>query len=326
MKKKFVVFALCIAMAGLCACGAEEKLPEDITGEPISMTESSVGEKTGAEDGAAASASEENGAASRLEQVLGGIVVIDFNHDFTADVQADVDAVVEATATVQDEWNAINKVAEKYEPLAKAAATQAEMNKAASWFYALWDQELNNLWGRISKQADDQTKERLLADQRNWVAMKEEVTIEYLGREEDGGSIYPQLKFGFWEEITKNRVAILANELAKIQGEAFSMPERTSNYGVYVDNEGTGSVYSSLITRRSWENADEAMISLYRTGTLEGTFKDLGNGTLEFVSYDEKIRGIITLNGWNGASFKVTSCDGDAIVSVGDEYEFNFVF
>lgn len=57
------------------------------------------------------------------------------------------------------------------------------------------------------------------------------------------------------EEITKNRAYVLANELAKIKGESFVMPEKSAKYGLFADNQGTGSVYSSLNTRQGWDGA-----------------------------------------------------------------------
>ena len=220
----------------------------------------------------------------------------------------------------------MTKITEQFDKLAKAANTQSEMNMTAKWFYVIWDKELNSLWSRISSQADAQTKEQLLAEQRNWVSMKEEVTLEYVGSSEEGGSIYPTLQFGFWEEITRNRVYVLANALCKIKGESFNMPERAAKYGICVDNQGTGEVYSSLITHQSWEGADEAIISIYRTGTIEVTFEDQGNGKFAFTSYDEKIKGIITLKGWDGASFEVTEVSGESFVDAGETYDFGFAF
>ena len=44
------------------------------------------------------------------------------------------------------------------------------------------------------------------------------------------------------------------------------MPEKSAKYGLFVDNQGTGSVYSSLITRQGLEGEDEALISIYREG------------------------------------------------------------
>lgn len=81
--------------------------------------------------------------------------------------------------------------------------------------------------------------------------------------------MYPMLVNSLWEENTKNRDYFIANELAQIKGEAFAMPDVSTKYGLFVDNQGTGAVYSSLITRQSWEGEDEAIISVYRTGGME---------------------------------------------------------
>lgn len=113
--------------------------------------------------------------------------------------------------------------------------------------------ELNNLWSRFSDLADPQTKEKILTEQRNWIDMKEEVTLLDIGSYEENGSMYPLLQNSYLEEITKNRAYVIANELAKIKGESFVMPEKSAKYGLFVDNQGTGSVYSSLITRQGLE-------------------------------------------------------------------------
>ena len=93
-----------------------------------------------------------------------------------------------------------------------------------------------------------------------------------------------------------------------------------------MDDQGTDNVYSSLVTRQSMEGKDEAIISLFRTGEIRGTFEDQGNGKLAFTSDDKKVQGIILLKGWDGASFEVTAVDGSSIVAVGDIYDFDFAF
>ncbi len=147
-----------------------------------------------------------------------------------------------------------------------------------------------------------------------------------LGSSEENGSIYPLLQNSFLEEITKNRAYILANELAKIKEESFVMPEKSAKYGLFIDNQGTGSVYSSLNTRQGLEGDDEAVISIYRQGGTEGTFADNGNGELTFTSDDGSIKGIIKINGWDGASFKVTETSGESVFSAGEEFQFPFAF
>lgn len=251
---------------------------------------------------------------------------IDFTYDYSEDIKADVDDVVSNSTSLQEELTNIEKIIQKYTPLAEAAQTQGEMNVAAQWLYTIWDTELNNLWSRFSNSADQQTKENLLAEQRNWINMKEEVILLSIGSKEENGSMYPLLQNSFLEEITKNRAYVLARELAKIKGEDFVMPEVSAKYGTFVDDQGTGDIYSSLITRQNWEGKDEAVISIYRQGEMEGSFVDNGNGELVFTSEDGSVKGTIKIDGWNGASFKVTEISGESPFSVGEEFEFPVTF
>lgn len=244
--------------------------------------------------------------------------------DYGPEIEADVKAAVDSASSIQDEIDKIQDLVAKYALTASKAETQTEMNMMSGLTFSIWDRELNSLWSRISNQADEQTKERLLADQRNWNSMKDEVKLESIGRPEDGGSMYPMSENAFYEEITFNRCCILANELAKIKGESYSMPKR-SMYATYVDNQGTGNVYSTLITKTGMELDNEAVISIYRLGETEGTFSDKGNGVYEYVSYSENVKGIIRMNGWDGATFEVTECF-DCPFNAGDKYEFDFAF
>ena len=138
--------------------------------------------------------------------------------------------------------------------------------------------------------------------------------------------MYPLLQDSYLEEITKNRAYVLARELAKIKGEDFAMPEVSAKYGTFVDNQGTGDIYSSLITRQNWEGKDEAVISIYREGEKEGSFVDNGNGELSFTSEAGSVKGMIKIDGWNGASFKVTETYGESPFSAGEEVEFPLAF
>lgn len=251
---------------------------------------------------------------------------IDFTYDYSEDIKADVDNVVLNSTSLQEELTNIDKITQKYTPLAEAAQTQGEMNIAAQWLYTIWDAELNNLWSRFSNSADRQTKENLLVDQRNWINMKEEITLLSIGSREENGSMYLLLESSFLEEITEKRAYVLARELAKIKGEDFVMPEVSTKYGTFVDNQGTGEIYSYLLTRQNWEGKDEAVISIYRQGEIEGSFADNGNGELIFSSEDGSVSGTIQIDGWDGASFKVTEICGESPFSVGEEFEFPLTF
>ena len=222
-------------MAGLCAgCGKEEAEINSLSPESKS---SQSEEQSG-------SASEENNDIV-LNDTLDintldiNTPEIDFTYDYSEDIKADVEYVVSHSASLQQELENIETITQKYTPLAEAAQAQLEMNISSKWFFVIWDTELNNLWDRFSNAADQQTKENILAEQRNWIAMKEEVTLLNLGPREENGSIYPLLQNSYLEEITKNRSYVLANELAKIKGESFVMPELSEKYGLFIDNQGT---------------------------------------------------------------------------------------
>ena len=265
-----------------------------------------------------------NGEEDDIE--LKDTIEIDFTYDYTEDIKADVAYVVSNSSSLQEELKNIDTITQKYTLLAESALTQGEMNVASQWLYVIWDTELNNLWSRFSSLANQDTKEMVLEEQRNWIAMKEEVTLMSLGSQEENGSMYPMLVNSLWEEKTKNRAYFIANELAQIEGESFAMPEASTKYGLFVDNQGTDAVYSSLITQQSWEGEDEAIISVYRLGEIEGSFIDNGNGNLDFTSDDGSIKGTIQINGWNGATFEVTETIGAVPFSVGEKFEFPFAF
>ena len=306
MKKRIYVMTLAL-MFGLCSgCGKEQA---DSESKSIQAEEQ-------------ADAADKTNNDIELNDNL----EIDFTFDYSEDIKADVDYVVTNSTSLQEELENIEQIIQKYTPLAQSAQSQMEMNISSGWFFVIWDTELNSLWSRFSNSVDQQTKERVLAEQRNWIDMKEEVTLLSLGTAEENGSMYPLLQNSFLEEITKNRAYVLANELAKIKGESFAMPEVSEKYGLFVDNQGTGDVYSFLITRQGWEGDDEAIISIYRQGETEGTFTDNGNGELNFTSDDGSVKGIIKINGWNGASFEITEISGASAFSVGEIFEFPFVF
>ena len=311
MKKRIYRISF-LFMVGLCAgCGKEGTVNHDLSME---SQFSQVEEHS-------SSAGKENDDIEWKDKLE-----IDFSYDYSEDIKAEIDDVVSNSASLQKELENIEEMIEKYTPLAEAAQTQGEMNVSSRWFYVIWDTELNNLWSRFSNLADPQTKEKLLAEQRNWIAMKEEVTLRSIGSSEENGSIYPLLQNAFLEKITRNRSYILANALAEINGESFVMPEISAKYGLFVDNQGTGNVYSSLITQQNLEGDDEAIISIYRQGETRGTFIDNGNGELAFASDDGSVKGIIKLNGWDGASFKVIETSGESVFSTGEEVVFPFVF
>ena len=73
------------------------------------------------------------------------------------------------------------------------------------------------------------------------------------------------------------------------------------------------------------ENDNEAVISIFRLATIDGTFSENSNGDLAFSSYGENVKGIIKIYGWEKAVFEVTECK-DSPFNVGDSFTFDFAF
>ena len=321
MKKKITIVVCTLFMVfSLGACGKTKENEAVITQQESGMQIGHIDEEMISEESLTFNIDEENDIA------LKDTIEIDFTYDYTEDIKADVAYVVSNSSSLQEELKNINTITQKYTLLAESALTQGEMNVASQWLYVIWDTELNNLWSRYSSLADQDAKGMVLEEQRNWIAMKEEVTLILLGSQEENGSMYPMLVNSLWEEKTKNRAYFIANKLAQIKGETFAMPEVSTKYGLFVDNQGTGAVCSSLLTQQSWEGEDEAIISVYRLCEIEGRFIDNGNGNLDFTSDDGSIKGTIQINGWDGATFEVTETIGAVPVSVGDKFEFPCAF
>ncbi len=248
----------------------------------------------------------------------------DYMNDYSAEIESEVESLVSASSSLQDEMNNIKMLADIYSEASAKANSQTEINFSSNWRYTVWDKELNNIWKRIYGSADKNAKKNLLNEQRNWIAMKEEATLLNIGSALDNGSIYPLLQNTFLADITQNRCYLLVKEFAKVKNETYNMPERLI-YGMYVDNQKTNSIYSSLITRKNIENDNEAVISIYRLGQTEGNFIDNGNGKLAYTSYDESVKGIITLVGWDLATFEVLESTNSPF-TVGEKFTFDFAF
>ena len=76
----------------------------------------------------------QNGGCNEDDIELKDTIEIDFTYDYTEDIKADVAYV------------------------------------SSLWLYVIWDTELNNLWRRFSSLANQDTKEMVLEEQRNWIA------------------------------------------------------------------------------------------------------------------------------------------------------------
>lgn len=128
--------------------------------------------------------------------------------------------------TIQDEIARIEGKAYEYEDDISNAENQLEMNLYSGDLYQLWDDELNSLWKRLSKELTPEMKKKVLNQQRAWIKRKDE-NVKSAGDMVEGGSIQPLVHSSRAAEITRARVYILAKYLANVKNEPFTISSET---------------------------------------------------------------------------------------------------
>lgn len=94
------------------------------------------------------------------------------------------------------------------------AQTQMEMNSKSQELYELWDNALNYLLDELKNGLSEEEFSKLLSEQSIWIAEKEK-SVEEVGKEVEGGSIYPLVVNMENAEITEERVYELYELLCK---------------------------------------------------------------------------------------------------------------
>ena len=88
------------------------------------------------------------------------------------------------------------------------ALTQAELNQASQDLYELWDDALNDLWGKLQDSLPEDEFDKLLDEQLDWIEDKENAVAE-AGTPYEGGSVYPLIVNSEAAKITEERVYAL---------------------------------------------------------------------------------------------------------------------
>lgn len=133
-----------------------------------------------------------------------------------ADILSEPSSVQEEMAEVEERSKEIENRDWDYMP-------QQEMNMTSGEWYRLWDDELNDLWGRIMEEIDPGEKDAMIQEQKNWIEEKEAAVTD-AGQEALGGTLQPLLENGTAMRYTRKRAYDLAAVLAEIRGESFSVP------------------------------------------------------------------------------------------------------
>ena len=225
-----------------------------------------------------------------------------------------------ATSSLDDELASIDEKASEMEAdISNNDHNQQELNEIANNIYILWDDELNSLWNRFSESSDADFKEKILAEQREWISTKE-ARVSEAGVNYEGGSMQSMVEDLEAARLTRIRVYALAGYLGQVTGESVT-PFSYDYAGYYVDTQGTMEAYSTLELTADGENTYTATIGLYRVSTFEGAVTLEGN-TLTYTDNEGLISGQITIDvDTDSATFIVTESSTD-LVSVGEEWVF----
>ena len=98
-------------------------------------------------------------------------------------------------------FNAVEDMSRKLEEeLENNELTEYYTEKIQIEIYQLWDDELNHLWEYLKETVDEQTMQKLLLEQREWIEKKEQ-TIQTLQNNDGESLTYP-----YQAEITRKRV------------------------------------------------------------------------------------------------------------------------
>ena len=143
----------------LCACASKEESQTQGTGEQEKMTEI-----LSAEESDETAPSEEPLEESAEEPA--GSEVAKVESEQTEEAGFDVQQVLE---DAKETSGALEK-----KLFEDPSLNQAEMNTLSYEMYVVWDDVLNDLWQVLKDTVDEEEKEKLLEEQRTWIADKEE--------------------------------------------------------------------------------------------------------------------------------------------------------
>ncbi len=95
------------------------------------------------------------------------------------------------------------------ESLQNGSMSQADMNQTYMEIYTIWDETLNAVWSILKENLDEESMANLTADERAWIAEKEQA-VQEAAAEYEGGTMQPLAANSTAAEMTKERVYELA--------------------------------------------------------------------------------------------------------------------
>lgn len=151
---------------------------------------------------------------------LGGCGTIKTEQQNTTESGETVETTTESTVKIEIDVDGMLEAAEQEVAVLEkklsedASLKQSDMNILSSEIYVIWDDLLNELWGILKENLDQETMDKLLQEQRAWIVDKE-AAVKEAGAQFAGGSMAPLAANQKAAELTKARVQVLAEYLKR---------------------------------------------------------------------------------------------------------------
>ena len=227
-------------------------------------------------------------------------------------VRSKVDDAIKSSASIAEEIESIEKIANYYNGYHFADLKQGEMNEYSVAEVYTWDHELDCLLKRILEEADESEKKSIKAEQDTW---KADFDRCYKVLEYKEGTWASMQNSGLDVRFLKSRCYMLAKELSDIRGENYELPKRFYRDNAYVGDK------TMLDIAEGMEGGSIAI-----TVVLDGKEEDLlvydpliNDNTIEFKAVSG-VEGKITY-GWDGATLTMTK-SVNKILPKGTEIKF----
>ena len=193
MKKSILLWLLAVAILAAGCAGPEngaQQTTASTTGAPVQTTTAATIAETQAETETTVAtepiaATETTSPEETQAQQTEPAVTNDELDDYMASLKAQSDAI--KTSLEED------------------TLSQTEMNQKAQELYVLWDDALNDLWGKLRDSLPEDEFDELLDEQIQCIEDKENA-VEEAGREYENGSLYPLVTNSEAADITEQRV------------------------------------------------------------------------------------------------------------------------
>ncbi len=225
-----------------------------------------------------------------------------------------VEIMVEEKSDIVSELEHIEESAAKLEQRLQHATTQFDMTEASGDIYKLWDNELNDLWGRLKSTLNEEELSALIEEENKWIASRD-ADVKENAAEYEGGSMYSMVVTSRASVLTRYRVYELADYLSAKTDRIYE----DSGSGIYVKSQVTDHISDSMYLNYLGAGTYDVEIYFDEPGKLEGIARNEGD-VVSFIDNELQVKGTIAC-GETGAVLTVTESEWEEI-DAGDVVEF----